>query len=476
MSSAAALNSPPPRPSAQTRSSGAAASPCVLCSPPARDDGVRSPVLCSPPARDEGVRSPLGGHVKATDDPVGLMVEAWCSPTLVSPAGRQCSVLQLEHHQAAGPVNINDAFLEEKQWDMEAMVLYTIGGQIEDEEEEEEEEEGDECGGCVEGDEDGPSGGEAAFGGWALGFRGYGSAGCRDSSCEGGCAAAHTSTPSQAVSRVCSSDGSRLPTSGTAQERKEQHFEMASVQGHAAFACGCPIARARGATSCLDRFGKEQFRRWHNETYGVTADGSAAKHLDPATSIHRKLWELKEPLADTGEKGLDGYGRKWQIKTWKLDGHEVCRKGWMLAVGGTEKMHRTVLSCVLRGHGPGDAAAEVSVKKMLGTVEAVLDASGTRDNEKRGYAAHWWKNYLLLCDWLPNEQKIQIRGPTYAFLHKSVYGAAAEQAGMKLSYKVWMSCKAEGLVLVASLLKGSDPKTLKASRSARHSKCATTLM
>ena len=27
---------------------------------------------------------------------------------------------------------------------------------------------------------------------------------------------------------------------------------------------------------------------------------------------------------------------------------QVCRKGWMLAVGGTEKMHRTVLSCVLR--------------------------------------------------------------------------------------------------------------------------------
>ena len=151
----------------------------------------------------------------------------------------------------------------------------------------------------------------------------------------------------------------------------------------------------------------------------------------------------------------------------------------MLAVGGTEKMHRTVLSCVLRGHGPGDAAAEVSMKKMLRTVEAVLDVSGTRDTtliEKRGHAAHWWKNYLLLCDWLPNEQRIQIRGPKYGFLHESVYGAAAKQAGKKLSYKTWMSCKAEGLVLVCSLLKGSDPKKLKASRSARHSKCATTLM
>ena len=145
----------------------------------------------------------------------------------------------------------------------------------------------------------------------------------------------------------------------------------------------------------------------------------------------------------------------------------------MLAVGGSEKMHRTVLSSVLRGHGPGDAAAEVSLKKMLKKVEAVLDASGKRDNEKRGHAAHWWKNYLLLCDWLPNEQRIQIRGPSYEFLHRSVYGEAAKQAGMYLAYKTWRECMAEGLVLVASLLKGSDPKKLKASRSARHSKCAT---
>ena len=272
--------------------------------------------------------------MRATDDPVGLIVEAWCSPTLVSPAGRQCSVMQLKQHRAAGPVNISDSFLEEKQWDMEAMVLSTIAGKIEDEEEEEEEEEvldpveeGDMCGGCDEGDEDGP------FGGWARRLGAHaGAAGCGESSCEDGCAT-HASTPSRAVGAVLAvaggasdvkkSDGSRLPTSGTAQERKEQHFKMASEQGHTAFACGCPIARARGATSCLDRFGKEQFRRWHNETHGVTADGSDAKHLDPASSIHSRMWGLKEPLAGPGEKGLDEYGRKWQIKTWKLDGHEV---------------------------------------------------------------------------------------------------------------------------------------------------------
>eukprot|EP00966_Prymnesium_polylepis_P071068 1650843-Prymnesium_polylepis.1 len=69
----------PPEGRAQTRSSGPAASPCGLCSPPARD----------------GVCSPLDGHAEAIEDPVGLMVEAWCSPTLVSPAGRPLSVMQL---------------------------------------------------------------------------------------------------------------------------------------------------------------------------------------------------------------------------------------------------------------------------------------------------------------------------------------------------------------------------------------------
>ena len=290
------LKSPPPRlppeGRAQTRSSGAAASPCGLCSPPAR----------------ESVRSPMDVVVAATEDPVALVVETWCSPTLVSPAGRECSVMQLQQQQAAGPLDISNPFLEDEQWDMEAMVLSTIAGQIEDEDEQEEEVPCGTYNGCDD---------VGAFSGWALESRGALVVGDKSSS---------AGTPSGAASDV-KSDGSRLPTTGTAQERKDEHFKMASEQGHATFACGCHIARARGSTSCLDRFGKEQFRRWHNETYGVTADGSNAKHLDPSNSIHAKVWALKEPLPDVdayGEKAPDAYGRKWRVKNWKLDGHEVC--------------------------------------------------------------------------------------------------------------------------------------------------------
>ena len=68
----------------------------------------------------------------ASEDPAALMIEAWCAPTLVSPAGRPCSVIQLAMRQAAGPVDIGDPYLEDEQWDMEAMVLATIAGQLED--------------------------------------------------------------------------------------------------------------------------------------------------------------------------------------------------------------------------------------------------------------------------------------------------------------------------------------------------------
>jgi hypothetical protein len=272
--------------------------------------------------------------VNATDDPLALVVESWCSPTLVSPAGRPCSVIQLEERQTAGPVDLGDAYLDDEQWDMEAMVLSTIAGQLEDEEEEEVEEApdlvgmGDEFGDCEGCDEDdAPIGCDWVPKSALRAFRGYGH--CQDGTCEDECAV-RSSTPAGAVLAVAGADsklksnGSRLPTSGTAQERKEQHFKMASEEGHTTFACHCAIARARGATSCLDRFGKEQFRRWHNETYGVSSDGSCPKHLSPAVSIHSKMWTLKEPVAGPGKEPYDAYGRKWKIKNWKLDGHEVC--------------------------------------------------------------------------------------------------------------------------------------------------------
>ena len=108
---------PPPEGRAHTRSAGPASETCEICSPPSRP-------------------LPVDGHPEPIDDPGALVVEAWCSPTLVSPAGRPCSVLELAEHQAAAPANIADPYLDDDQWDKEAMVLCTIAGQLEDEQEE----------------------------------------------------------------------------------------------------------------------------------------------------------------------------------------------------------------------------------------------------------------------------------------------------------------------------------------------------
>ena len=40
--------------------------------------------------------------------------------------------MQLAQQQAAEPSDITNPFLDDKEWDMEAMVLETIAGQLED--------------------------------------------------------------------------------------------------------------------------------------------------------------------------------------------------------------------------------------------------------------------------------------------------------------------------------------------------------
>ena len=77
---------------------------------------------------------------------------------------------------------------------------------------------------------------------------------------------------------------------------------MASEQGHTAFACGCHIARARGATSCLDRFGEEQFRRWHKKT-----PNSGQKGTSNVSGQQRRLGRLGK-----------GTGTSLRLREWGI--------------------------------------------------------------------------------------------------------------------------------------------------------------
>ena len=389
------------------------------------------------------------------------MVNSWYSPSLVSPSGRSMSVMQLMEHADGGAADIQNPFLEETKWEDEAMVLAHIVRRTE-EEEEEESCVADTAGHCSDEDEDeGPIH--------------YGEQSDPDTSVVVFSAQSDVDNTPGAKRVLVKANSSRtdesLPTHGSIKERQKIHHEM-GTKCFSSFVCRCTVAKARNTHSCLDQFSREHFRRWHHETYGVSVSGDSVSScsIDIQAAIHHKIWALKEPIgAKTSNRG-DVYGRAYMIRQWKLDGHVVCKKAWQLAVGGSQNMHKTLYSLVCRGHGPGDAAAQVQVKQMRKKVEAVLDAKGVQDNPRRGFAAQWWKNYLLLCDWLPNEQKIQIRGPSYDWLHRNAYGPVAHHANLHLSYKTWMSCKPEGLVLVALLLKDANPQMLKASRSARHSK------
>jgi hypothetical protein len=145
-------------------------------------------------------------------------------------------------------------------------------------------------------------------------------------------------------------------------------------------------------------------------------------------------------------------------------------------------------------------------------LEKSHDIKGVGNTDKRAFAAHWWRDWLMVMDympkcappthpsptpahvygllhapctcslsvclWLPlrSENKIVIRGPSYKHLHQTLYGNVAKNVGMFLSYKSWMDCQSEGLCQVAEALPGCDVKTLKCARCARHSKfpeCST---
>ena len=134
------------------------------------------------------------------------------------------------------------------------------------------------------------------------------------------------------------------------------------------------------------------------------------------------MWSLAVALP-----AADNLGRTHAIREWKIQGVDVCRKGWECAHGLGERMSRTLYAMVLRGYGPADAADVQKAADQTRLMDSVRDASGKLMSRKREYAATWWKNMLLLMDYQPNDSggRIQIRGPGYKFLHAHVYGPAS---------------------------------------------------
>ena len=71
---------------------------------------------------------------------------------------------------------------------------------------------------------------------------------------------------------------------------------------------------------------------------------------------------------------------------------------------------------------------------------------------------------MKFCDWMPNDNKLVLRGPGNGFYHQQIYGPPAKALGLKLSYKTFMSCIPAALKVVASELPGCDPEKLRFGR------------
>ena len=224
-----------------------------------------------------------------------LAVNAWHAESVRSPeAGRVFSVMDLAERQSGKMVDLSSPDCTDDLVRQEAEIVAAIGGRQEEEEEEETDEstawkpetgdaikEEDELMeiSCLNEEEEKVIG--SPFGQPNFGTPGM-----------------VTSKPTASADKLMSAPASQLPTSGTETERRMEHWRMASYFAFTGFECSCPIAKNRGAKSCIDRFSREQFRSWHTQTYGKSLSGEdeEAKSASVAEAIHQKMYGLATPI------------------------------------------------------------------------------------------------------------------------------------------------------------------------------------
>jgi hypothetical protein len=136
---------------------------------------------------------------------------------------------------------------------------------------------------------------------------------------------------------------------------------LAELQrSHPKARCNCPLAKAKGIEGCLDDFSRASFLSFHAEFYGselARMDAPSATgrkkqtKFDRATAcylgsnLHHEMWANKALLRKAGVGPTNG--RMYRVATWELEGRAVCRKAWMAARGGTDRMHRTLCTRTL---------------------------------------------------------------------------------------------------------------------------------
>lgn len=219
-------------------------------------------------------------------------------------------------------------------------------------------------------------------------------------------------------------NGVVLETSGVAEI---EHTCLSS------FKCSCSFCKEKGHLSCLEQFNKPQLRAFHRAVY--KSDTTSKREV--LRNAHELLWQLREPL----EKS-DSFGRVFQVKTFKLDGRPVCREAWKAAYNIGPSAFKTSMAMTCRGHGPDSRHASQ-------LASATARKFSTQTETKLEWAVCWWVKHLMVQDFLPNQEKIQYRGPAFAVTHRTVYKVEAMRCGMALECKHWLRARGPALARLA---------------------------
>ena len=247
---------------------------------------------------------------------------------------------------------------------------------------------------------------------------------------------------------------------GSLAKQRRIHEALCNV-AFCNFKCSC--LSALGNVSCLDNgFDRATFRSYHSRTYGRGSDLHALKQVK--TAVHEYIWELRRPLPTASATGA-----QFEVPEWRLGGAGgaiVCKKAFEMAIGGSHFAHREALMLTRAGMAPSDQRAY----KAASRATAVLRGKGT---PRTKWAQSWWRQHLMYQDWLPNEVKIQYRGPVWTVVYDTFYAPVARLAGTLLKPKQWFRARGRALEAMHHEFFPSvsiHERKLTVTRSARHSK------
>ena len=238
------------------------------------------------------------------------------------------------------------------------------------------------------------------------------------------------------------------------------------------FKCNCTSSKAKGGSSCLNQFNTFDYRAFETSLYGSHHDRSESPG-QVRKRLHSLMWDLREPNK-LKDGSADKSGR-FHIKTWKLTNAngvscEVCRDAFKHCLPASLHAHRYMYALVSRGHSPAHLQAGTASKKteqLLDTLEHVVHSNSA---SRIDYATSFWVDLMRCCDYMPNDNRLVLRGPGYGFYHREIYGPRAKKNEVYFAYKSWRNQIGPALRIVAKELPMCDPNTLSFGRSERHSK------